>query len=60
MNVYHDSGAGRYGKKVQATAEFLEITPEILARAALEAYVKTWEEIVKAERRRIFSGERKR
>lgn len=47
-------------KKVQATAEFLEITPEILARAALEAYVKTWEEIVKAERRRIFSGERKR
>lgn len=47
-------------KKVQATAEFLEITPEILARAALEAYVKTWEEIVQAERRRIFSGERKR
>lgn len=47
-------------KKVQATAEFLEITPEILARAALEAYVKTWEEIVQAERRRIFSEGRKR
>lgn len=48
------------GERFSLTADFLGIEEERLARAALEAYMRTWEEIVKAERRRISSAGRQR